>query len=154
EAEKISKAISDKINGVANTANNTANTLKDVTLPALLSRVSTAEQKITADAIVGTVTSSSTWATQSLAVSNAQETADTVVGRLDNLVIGGRNFASLSSKGWSSNGYNVMNGDTTEDWVVGEAYTITIQGTVSPGQAFGIWRDTGSTSLGQLKPIN
>lgn len=47
ELEKIRKAINDKITGTANTANNTANGLKDTTIPSLVTRIVTAESAIT-----------------------------------------------------------------------------------------------------------
>lgn len=61
QAETLHKAVRDKIQANAQTAQNTANTLRDTTIPAIASRVQTAEQKITPEAITATVSASETW---------------------------------------------------------------------------------------------
>lgn len=53
----------------------------------------------------------------------------------------GRNLALKSHAGWSAAGYNVMQGTLSEHWVSGATYTITLKGTVNPGQEMRLWRD-------------
>lgn len=55
KVNELSKSKADAAQSTANTANSTANTLRDTTVPALTTRVSTAEQKITPTAITNTV---------------------------------------------------------------------------------------------------
>lgn len=61
--EKASKYTDDTL---ANQANNTANNLRDKTIPILTERVSSAEQKITDEAIISTVTESNTYKSYAL----------------------------------------------------------------------------------------
>ncbi len=78
-AEKA-KTLADNAQGTANTANSTANTLRDTTVPALTGRVTTAETKITPDAIVSTVTASTPWTTQATAITQQSDKISLVVG--------------------------------------------------------------------------
>ena len=70
----------------------------------LTNRVQTAEQKITTDAIVSTVTSSSSWITVSGNAANALLNANTANSKIDNLSLGGTNllYGTVDFSGASS----------------------------------------------------
>lgn len=89
----------------SSTALSTANTLKNTTVPALATRVSTAEQKITDSAIVSTVTGSTTYVnamtgkvSTDKVISSINQTAETIKISVEKLDIEGKvSFSTLDT---------------------------------------------------------
>ena len=107
----------------ANTANTTANTNK-TNISNLTSRVSTAEQKITADAIVSTVTSSSTYKNAltgkvdtNKVISSINQTAESIKIQANKIQLEGAVSVSNSSGNSvkiNNADYEIRNGSTTK----------------------------------------
>lgn len=75
------------------------------------------------------------------------ETSNAVKMEFANTPIGGRNLAKDSGKDISTSAYNLISSWLYEDWVEGEWYTVSLKGTKTAPQTFGLWRDGGSRNV-------
>lgn len=125
------------VSGVANTANTTANTLKDTTVPALATRITSAESSISVQA----------------GLINSKVTKTEVDNAIGAVKIGGSNLLLASNTPFTTTAYMINQYELTEDWIAGEEYTFVIKGSVPAGQKFGIWMNDGSANQGYMTTV-
>lgn len=113
-------------------------TLPKSEIPDIFERINNAEIRV--DRVNNRIT---------LEVTELKNYTDSKVG---NVTVGGRNFILKSSVPKASSVYEIARYDMSVDWELDTEYTITIKGTITERQSYGIWANGSSTKVAHITP--